>query len=37
LAGVPLQVVLSTVAGAAMWPLLQKIEPGERPPTGVLQ
>jgi rod shape-determining protein MreD len=36
LSGVPLQVVLTTVAGTAMWPLLKKIEPGERPEPGVL-
>lgn len=37
LSGVPLQVLLTTVAGAAMWPLLRKIEPGERPEPGVLR
>ena len=37
LSGVPLQVVLTTLAGLAMWPLLKKIEPGERPETGLLR
>lgn len=37
LSGVPLQVVLTTAAGALMWPLLKKIEPGERPEPGVLR
>lgn len=37
LSGVPLQVVLTTLAGLAMWPLLKKIEPGERPEPGVLR
>jgi rod shape-determining protein MreD len=37
LSGVPLQVVLTTLAGMAMWPLLKKIEPGERPEPGVLR
>jgi rod shape-determining protein MreD len=37
LSGVPLQVVLTTLAGMAMWPLLKKIEPGERPETGLLR
>ncbi|MFZ5438740.1 MAG: hypothetical protein ACOZQL_01965 [Myxococcota bacterium] len=37
LSGVPLQVVLTTLAGVAMWPLLKKIEPGERPEPGVLR
>ncbi|MBL8910547.1 MAG: hypothetical protein JNM17_07560 [Archangium sp.] len=34
LSGVPLQVVLTVLAGMAMWPLLKKIEPGERPEPG---
>jgi len=33
LSGVPLQVVLTVLAGLAMWPLLQKIDSGERPTT----
>ena len=37
LSGVPLQVFLTTAAGLAMWPLLMKIEPGERPDPGVLR
>ena len=37
LSGVPLQVLLNTLAGVAMWPLLKKIEPGERPEPGVLR
>jgi rod shape-determining protein MreD len=37
LSGVPLQVVLTTLAGMAMWPLLKKIEPGERPEPGGLR
>lgn len=37
LSGVPLQVVLTTLMGVAMWPLLKKIEPGERPEPGVLR
>lgn len=37
LSGVPLQVLLTTLAGAAMWPMLKKIEPGERPEPGVLR
>lgn len=36
LSGVPLQVLLTTLAGVAMWPLLKKIEPGERPEPGLL-
>ena len=36
LSGMPLQVVLTTLAGAALWPLLARIEPGERPAPGVL-
>lgn len=37
LSGVPLQVLLTTLAGAALWPLLRRIEPGERPEPGVLR
>ncbi len=37
LSGVPLQVLLTTLAGLAMWPLFKKIEPGERPETGLLR
>ncbi len=37
LSGVPLQVILTTLAGLAMWPLLRKIEPGERPEPGLLR
>jgi rod shape-determining protein MreD len=37
LSGVPLQVVLTVLAGMAMWPLLKKIEPGERPEPGGLR
>lgn len=37
LSGVPLQVLLTTLAGLAMWPLLKKIEPGERPDPGILR
>ncbi|MDP1829877.1 MAG: hypothetical protein Q8L48_41835 [Archangium sp.] len=37
LSGVPLQVLLTTLAGLAMWPLLKKIEPGERPEPGILR
>lgn len=37
LSGVPLQVVLTVLAGLAMWPLLKKIEPGERPEPGGLR
>ena len=37
LSGVPLQVLLTTLAGIAMWPLLKKIEPGERPEPGLLR
>ncbi len=37
LSGLPLQVVLSSLAAAAMYPLLKRIEPGERPKPGVLQ
>jgi len=37
LSGVPLQVLLTTLAGLAMWPLLKKIEPGERPEPGLLR
>jgi rod shape-determining protein MreD len=37
LSGVPLQVFLTTFAGLLMWPLLMKIEPGERPDPGVLR
>ncbi|MFT3707308.1 MAG: hypothetical protein QM817_06540 [Archangium sp.] len=35
--GVPLQVMLTVLAGMAMWPLLKKIEPGERPEPGGLR
>ncbi|MFO0597064.1 MAG: hypothetical protein U0228_17240 [Myxococcaceae bacterium] len=37
LSAVPLQVVLTTLAGLAMWPLLKKIESGERPEPGGLR
>ncbi len=37
LTDVPVQVFLTVVAGLAMWPLLKKIEPGERPEPGVLR
>ncbi len=37
LSGVPLQVILTTLAGQAMWPLLKKIEAGERPEPGLLR
>jgi rod shape-determining protein MreD len=36
LSGVPLQVVLTAGFGVLLWPLLKKIEPGERPEPGVL-
>jgi rod shape-determining protein MreD len=36
LSGVPLQVVLTTLAGLALFPLLVRIEPGERPEPGGL-
>jgi rod shape-determining protein MreD len=35
--GVPLQVVLAPVAGAILWPLLQRIESGEHPEPGGLR
>lgn len=37
LSGVPLQVLLTTLAGLAMWPLLKKIEPGDRVEPGILR
>ena len=37
LSGVPLQTLLTTLAGLAMWPLLKTIEPGERPEPGLLR
>ena len=37
LSGVPLQVVLTMLAGLAMWPLLQKLDSGERPTPGALR
>lgn len=37
LAGVPLQVLLSTVAGVALFPLLKRIEPGDHPEPGGLR
>lgn len=37
LSGVPLQVFLTTGAGLLLWPILKKIEPGERPDPGVLR
>ena len=37
LSAVPLQVILTTLAGQAMWPLLKKIEAGERPEPGLLR
>ncbi len=37
LSGVPLQVLLSALAAVLLYPILQKIEPGERPKPGVLQ
>ncbi|MEW5738307.1 MAG: hypothetical protein AB1938_05240 [Myxococcota bacterium] len=37
LSGVPLQVILSTVAGAVLFPLLVRIEPGDHPEPGVLR
>lgn len=36
LSGVPLQVLLTALAGFALWPLLSRIEPGERPRPGSL-
>ena len=36
LSGVPLQVLLTALAGVLLWPLLKRIEPGERPEPGVL-
>lgn len=32
----PVQVVAATVVAAIVWPLLRRIEPGERPDSGVL-
>ncbi len=37
LSGVPLQVLLSMVVAFLLYPVLKKIEPGERPKPGVLQ
>jgi rod shape-determining protein MreD len=37
LSGSPLQIVLTTIVGALLWPLLRKIEPGERPEPGVIR
>lgn len=37
LSGLPLQVLLTTLTAALLWPLLKKIEPGERPEPGVLR
>ena len=37
LSGVPLQVVLTMLAGLAMWPLLKKLDTGERPESGALR
>lgn len=37
LSGVPLQVVLTMLAALAMWPLLKKLEPSERPDSGALR
>lgn len=37
LSGVPLQVVLTMLAGLAMWPLLKRLDAGERPEPGVLR
>ena len=37
LSGVPLQVVLTMLAGLAMWPVLQKIDSGERQTPGALR
>lgn len=36
LSGVPQQVVLTAGFGVLLWPLLKRIEPGERPDPGVL-
>lgn len=37
LSGLPLQVLLAALAAFSLYPLLKKIEPGERPKPGVLQ
>lgn len=37
LSGVPLQVVLTLLAGLAMWPLLKRLAPHDRPDTGALR
>lgn len=36
LGGAPLQVFLSVAAGLVLWPVLRRLEPGERPRPGVL-
>lgn len=37
LSGVPVQVFLTTLAGMALWPVLKRIEPGERVEPGVMR
>lgn len=37
LTGLPIQVLLSAAVAVALWPLLRRIEPGERPEPGVLR
>lgn len=37
LTGLPMQVLLSTLVGVLLWPLLKRIEPGDRPEPGVLR
>lgn len=37
LSGVPLQVVLATAAGVLLWPVLLRIESGDRPEPGILR
>ena len=36
LSGVPFQVLMTVALGLVLWPVFQRIEPGERPPPGVL-
>lgn len=37
ISGLPLQVVLTSLVAAALWPLLRRIEPGDRPEPGTLR
>ncbi len=35
--GLPVQMALTAATGLALWPLLLRLEPGERPEPGVLR